>query len=140
MSQQALGDKLTEWAIGACRAFATLPFDLQIVPFASSEEAASERLIVTCEVGEKIQSGLQPYECKMTFEFRTVNRSAEEANDVFAKVEAVLFSSLNNAGSVALATSIGLTYLQAFPESAETNLEGGGNFRKYTRTIPLRAM
>lgn len=137
--QTGLADKLTEWAIYALRQYATLPFDLQIVPFAGSDAAENERLVVKMDVGAKMDSGPEPYQCAASFSFHTVNRSAEEANDVFAKTQAALVDSLQNATGVTFASTL-LTFLQMFPEEAETSLENSGNFRVYTRTIPLRAL
>ena len=139
MSQQALADKVTEWAIYALRTFATLAADLQVVPFAGSDDAENERLVVKCEVGAKMNSGPKPYQCQLSFELNTVN-AADEANDVFAKVEAAMAAALNDAASVAYATTQGFTWLQIFTEEADTSLDNSNNFRKYNRTFPLRAL
>ena len=136
--QFGLADKICDWAIFAVRAYATLPFDLQIAPFVGGDSAENERVIVTADVGEQMDSGPEPFQCRLAFEFRTVTRTANDANDVFAKIEAALANSLQVAAGVTYATPI-FTWLQIFPENAETTLSNSGNFRIYTRTIPLRA-
>lgn len=139
MSQQSLADKTVEWSIAALRAFATLPADFQIVPFVSDEKSESERLIVKCEVGARLESGVKPYQCLLSFKFKTARRSEAEANDIFAKVQAALQSALSNAASIAYATANGFTWLQIFTEESETTTDSSTDIREYTRTLPLRA-
>jgi len=130
--QLTIGNKVEAWAIQALRAAATLPFDLQIEQFNSSAQTRTERLVVKCEVGERMVEGQKPYAAQLDVSFHTVNRSAEESNDVFAKVEAVLTvptSAFVNAN---------FTWLLIMTESAKTALETRGNFRVFTRTIPLQ--
>lgn len=136
MSQLSLADTVTEWAIFALRAAATLPADLQIVPFVSSENAESERLIVKCEIGERLLEGGNLYQCSLSFEFRTVNRSAEEANDIFAKVEAAIAT----APAAAAVTRAGELFKEVFiaTENASTTLDHGNNVRTFIRTLPLQ--
>jgi len=136
MSQLALADTVAEWTIFALRAAATLPADLQIVPFVSSEQAQSERLIVKCETGNKRLDGGELYDLTLTFEFITTKRSAEEANDIFAKVEAAISSNLTATARTRAGELFKEVFL--FPENATTTLDHGGNVRTYTRTLPLQ--
>mgnify|MGYP003347643627 CR=1 FL=1 len=48
-------------------------------------------------------------------------------------------AALNNSASVTAATGV-FAWLQFFTEEAETSLDANGNFRRYTRTFPLRAL
>ena len=139
MNQLSRGDIVTEWVVYALQTFATVPFGFQVIPFVDDANAKNERLVVKMEVGAKMESGPEPYQCTASFSFHTVNRSAEEANDVFAKVTAGLADSLQQAAGITYANTL-FTWLQIFPEEAETNLDNSGNFRIYTRTIPLRAL
>jgi len=65
--------------------------------------------------------------------FHTVNRDADEANDVFAKAEASLVSPATSAYVTA-----NFTWLLVMTEAARTTMETRGNFRVFTRTIPLQ--
>jgi len=131
--QLTLGNKVEQWAIYALRAAATLPFNLQVNPVNSSEETKSERLVVKAEIGEKLLEGEKPYVAVLEVKFHSVNRSAEQADDVFAKVEA----SLTNPATSSYVNA-NFTWLLVKTEEAKTTLESRGNFRVYTRTIPLQ--
>lgn len=142
MADTTKGNQVEAWAIEALRAAATLPFDLQINPQQSSDAAQAERLVVTCAIGEstwegEIKPGGQPgqdhFEAVLTFDFHSINRSAEQANDVFAKTEAALCSPVASAY-----VDAHFFDLVIFDEKARTTNETRGNFRIFTRTIPLR--
>jgi hypothetical protein len=131
--QQTIGNKIEAWAIQALRAAATLPFDLQVEAFNSSAETATERIVVKAEIGEKMLEGQKPYAAQLDVSFHTVNRDADEANDVFAKAEASLVAPASSAYVTA-----NFTWLLVMTEAARTTMETRGNFRVFTRTIPLQ--
>lgn len=133
MSQLTLANKVEEWAIYALRAAATLPFNLQVNPVNSSEETKTERLVVKAEIGEKMPEGEKPYVALLEVKFHTPNRSAEEVDDVFAKVEACLVNPATSAY-----VNANFTWLLVKTDEAKTTLEITGNFRIYTRQIPLQ--
>ena len=133
--QLTIGNKIEAWALQALRAAATLPFDLQAEAYNSSADAKTERLVVKAEVGERLLEGEKPYNVNLEVSFHTVNRNAEQANDVFAKVEAVLFTP-----GPSSYVDAHFTWLVPFTENARTTLDSSGNFRRYVRTIPLQAL
>ncbi len=136
MSQLSLADTLVEWSIFALRAAATLPADLQIVPFVSGEEAESERLIVKCETGARLLEGGNLYQCQLSFELRTVTRNSDAANDIFAKVETAIAGS-PAASAITRARQL-FKEVFIFTESTQTTLDHSTNVRSYTRTIPIQ--
>lgn len=132
--QYTIGNKIEQWAIEAMRTAGTLPFDLQVESFNSSIATKNERLVVKAEVGERMLEGEKPYACELEVAFHTVNRSAEEADDLFAKVEASLISPVTSTY-----VNANFTWLLVMTESAKTTLSNQSNFRVYTRAIPLQA-
>ncbi len=133
--QKTLGNLVEDWAIQALKAAATLPYSLQIRPYNATGKTNAERLVIKAEVGERLEEGQKPYVVALEIAFHTTKRSAEQADALFAKVEACL---------VAPATSdyvnANFTWLLVRTEEAKTTLENTPNFRVYKRTIPLQAL
>lgn len=134
--QLTLGDTVTEWVIYALQTFAALPFDLQVVPFSETKEAASERLIVRTEIGEQLLEADQCFMGTLTLTFKTPNRDALAANDVWAKAEAALVAGLQTTGSNTRALEL-FSRLDLLTENASSQVEISTNFRRYSRVIPL---
>jgi len=135
---KTLEDTLIDYAVQWARSAGTLPADLQIVGYNSSEQASTERVIVKAAVGEQLMEGQTPFKATLTFEYHTANRNAEEASDVFARIENALFSPTPTA---AQQTYVDATFqwLLVITEEAQNSLSNSSNFRIYSRTIPLQA-
>jgi len=131
--QFTIGDKIEQWAIYALRTAGTLPFDLQVEQFNSTATTKPERLVTKVEVGERMLEGQKPYAATLDVSFYTVNRNAEEADDVFAKVEACLTNPVTSDY-----VNSNFTWLLVMTEAAKTSLDTQTNFRVYTRSIPLQ--
>ena len=131
--QLKLGNKIEAWAIYALRATATLPFDLQVEAYNSSADTATDRIVVKAVVGEQMEDGQKPFAAQLDVSFHTVNRDADAANDVFAKVEASLVAPATSAY-----VNANFTWLLVRTEIAQSTMETRGNFRVFTRTIPLQ--
>lgn len=136
IGQTTLGDKVTEQVLFGFRSFATLPYDLQIEPFVSDEDAKSERVVVKTEIGEQYLEADQGFNATLTVVFKTVERDAAKANDKWAKAEQALYEGLETSASNARGITI-FSRLDFLTENATTTIDNSDNFRKYTRTIPM---
>lgn len=130
-------DTVVEWVIYAIRAFATLPFSLQIVPFVSSEEAKAERLVVKVTEGLQYLEADQGFSDVLTLTFKTTKRDAAAVNDLWAKIDAALIAGLLNDTSNTSALTL-FSQLILITEEAATEKSNTPNFRHFSRTIPLK--
>ena len=134
--QLSRADTVAEWVIYAIRTFATLPFDLQITPFTSSEDAKAERLVVKVTEGEQYLEADQGFNDTLTLTFKTVVRDAAAVKDLWAKIDAAFTAGLQTAESNARAISL-FSRLDMLTENATSSMDNTANFRHFSRTIPL---
>ena len=132
----SIADKVVTWVIYAIRTFGTLPADLAIVPFVSAEQAHQRKIVVKCETGPQILEADQCFTGDLSLEYKTVDRDAQDANDVWAKVENALVQGLQNTTSNAKALET-FSRLDMLTEDAQNSTSNTANHRIFSRIIPL---
>jgi hypothetical protein len=139
--QETEGNAVEKWIIMVLRAAATLPFNLPIEPLNSSAQTQPERCYVECVFGPKQSAGeIKPggragdnhNDAVLTITFKTVNRMADEANDIAAKINAAVKSP----ASIAYVNThfFDLSWID---NQAQFGIQVTSNFRVFTFTIPL---
>lgn len=137
MSQQSLDDTVVEWLIFALRAAATLPADLQIIAFGSSEKSQPRRLVIKSVMGEQLQEGGFLFPCQTSFELISPIGTESDARDIFAKVELAIDKRTITQAAIARA---GVLFKEVFMffEHAQTTIDSSSEVRTFTRTIPIQ--